>query len=89
MSELLDPWHRSLLKAVGLQPGWRCLEVGCGNGSISRWLSTQTTGGGSVVATDLDISYIADPRRPGLLRNRCRIADFPGARVEKEAASLV
>ncbi len=59
MSELLDPPHRSLLKAVGLEPGWRCLEVGCGNGSISKWLSTEATAG-YVVATDLDTSYITD-----------------------------
>jgi len=55
MSELLDPWHRSLLKVVGLEPRWRCLEVGCGNGSISEWLSTQCAAG-QVTASDIDTS---------------------------------
>jgi SAM-dependent methyltransferase len=85
MSELLDPWHRSLLKMVGLQPGWWCLEVGCGNGSISQWLSAQVTGG-SVVATDLDTSYISKLRGPNLNAQRLDILE---GTIETNAYDLV
>ena len=50
MSELLDPMHRRYLESLGVGPGTRALEVGCGNGSISAWLGERTAPGGSVVA---------------------------------------
>jgi hypothetical protein len=39
MSRLLDPMHRRHVEALGIGPGARTLEVGCGNGSISAWLT--------------------------------------------------
>ena len=40
MSELLDPMHRRHIESLGVvKAGARTLEVGCGNGSISAWLS--------------------------------------------------
>ncbi len=59
MSDLLDPLERSHLQRLGLRQGWRCLEVGCGNGSISQWLAAQVAPDGQVVASDLEISYVA------------------------------
>ena len=85
MSELLDPWHRSLLKAVGLEPDWRCLEVGCGNGSISKWLSTLCSAG-QVIATDLDTGYIADLRAPNL---NVRSLNILQGKIEEGAYDLV
>jgi SAM-dependent methyltransferase len=66
MSDLLDPLHRSLLEKLGLRPGWRCLEIGCGNGSVSKWLASRVGPKGHVVATDLDLRYIGDLRAPNL-----------------------
>ena len=66
MSELLDPMHRALLARIGLRPGWRCLEIGCGNGSISQWLATEVGPKGHVTATDLDLRYIDNLRAPNL-----------------------
>src|ERR1700735_5897645 len=59
MSRLLDPMHRRHLGEIGIVPGDRALEVGCGNGSIAGWLAGQVTPGGSVVGLDLDLSLIA------------------------------
>lgn len=48
------------LTAVGAGPGWRCLEVGAGAGSIARWLAAAVGPTGRVVATDLDIRFLDD-----------------------------
>jgi SAM-dependent methyltransferase len=66
MSELLDPMHRTLLERLGLRPGWRCLEIGCGNGSISQWLATKVGPNGHVTATDLDLRFVDNLRAPNL-----------------------
>lgn len=46
------------LRRRGVGPGWRCLEVGGGNGSIAAWMSKQVGRNGQVVATDLDTRYL-------------------------------
>jgi 2-polyprenyl-3-methyl-5-hydroxy-6-metoxy-1,4-benzoquinol methylase len=65
MSRLLDPMHRREIEALGVGPGARALEVGCGNGSISAWLAERVGPGGQAVAADLDLSLV-DVRAPGL-----------------------
>ncbi len=56
----LSPQRRSLV-----QPGWRCLEVGAGRGSMAVWLAERVGDTGHVVATDIDVSYLK--RLPGRL----------------------
>ena len=46
------------LGRIGVAPGWRCLELGAGGGSIAAWLATQVGSAGRVVATDFDVSRI-------------------------------
>lgn len=65
MSRLLDPMHRRHLEALGVGPGSRTLEVGCGNGSVSAWLAGRIAPGGRAVAVDLDLS-LCDADAPGL-----------------------
>jgi SAM-dependent methyltransferase len=59
MSKLLDPMHRRYLHELGVGPGMRTLEVGCGNGSVSGWLAERIAPDGQAVAFDLDLSLIA------------------------------
>src|SRR5215831_15354505 len=33
----LDPWTTAQLEAIGVAPGWVCLEAGAGGGSITEW----------------------------------------------------
>ena len=62
MSRLLDPMHRRHIDRLGIGPGARTLEVGCGNGSMSAWLAQRIAPGGRAVAVDLDLSLVsADP----------------------------
>lgn len=43
---------------IGIQTGWRCLEVGAGAGSIAYWLSEKVGVTGQVVATDSDTRFL-------------------------------
>jgi SAM-dependent methyltransferase len=58
MSRLLDPMHRRHIEEIGIGPGARTLEVGCGNASISAWLAQRIAPAGHAVALDLDLSLI-------------------------------
>ena len=55
-----DPATIGRLEAIGVGPGWRCLEVGAGGGSIARWLCDRVGPTGSVRAVDLDTRFVAD-----------------------------
>jgi SAM-dependent methyltransferase len=55
-----DPVTKRHLAALGLAPGWRCLEVGAGAGTIARWLAEVVGPKGRVVATDLSVGLMED-----------------------------
>lgn len=55
LEQLLDGPTVASLEATGVGPGHRCLDVGAGGGSITRWLAERT---GSVVAVDLDVDHL-------------------------------
>jgi SAM-dependent methyltransferase len=58
LEELYDHITIRSLERVGVKPGWRCLEVGPGAGSITRWLCERTGPTGQVVAVDLDTRFV-------------------------------
>jgi len=66
MSALLDPVEHAYIARLGVRPGWRCLELGCGNGSIARALAECVAPTGHVVASDIDLRYIVDLQVPCL-----------------------
>lgn len=82
MSRLLDPMHRRHLEELGVRPGARTLEAGCGNGSMSAWLAGRIAPGGRAVAVDLDLSLVeADAaglelRRADILAGPVEPGDF-------------
>jgi SAM-dependent methyltransferase len=59
-----DPATTTRLLATGIGPGWRCLEVGAGGGSVARWLTAQVVPTGEVLATDLKPTHLSP--LPGL-----------------------
>jgi ubiquinone/menaquinone biosynthesis C-methylase UbiE len=59
-----DPLSQRRLAALGIQPGWRCLEVGAGQGSIVRWLAAQVGPQGRVVATDINPRFLTELQLP-------------------------
>lgn len=66
MSDLLDPSSQFHLKRTGVGPGWRCLEIGAGNGSLSCWLASQVGPGGIAIATDIRPDLLANLSAPNL-----------------------
>jgi SAM-dependent methyltransferase len=66
LSAAYDPVTFGRLDAVGVGPGWSCLEVGAGNGSVARWLSDRVGTTGRVLAVDLDPRWVEGPQRPNL-----------------------
>ncbi|MFG2940462.1 class I SAM-dependent methyltransferase [Streptomyces sp. NPDC048282] len=70
------------LRALGAGPGWRCLDVGAGTGTVSRRL-LEEAGVDSVLAVDRDVRFLgerpgldvleADVTAPGVVRGRFRL----------------
>src|SRR5215471_2822516 len=54
LAALCDPSTLRHLTALGVGPGWRCLEIGGGAGSVARWLAAAIGPAGRLVVTDLD-----------------------------------
>jgi SAM-dependent methyltransferase len=65
MEDLWDPGTKTAIEALGIEPGWRCLEVGAGGGSIAAWLADRVPDG-EVVATDLTTRYLDGVARGNL-----------------------
>ena len=66
LEALLDAGTVRHLEARGVGPGWRCLEVGAGGGSIAAWLCDRVGPDGSVLATDLDTTVLERLSEPNL-----------------------
>ena len=75
LEEIFDPLSRQRRALV--QPGWRCLEVGAGRGSMAKWLAQQVGEQGRVVATDVDTTYLQRLTIPNLDIRRHNILSDP------------
>lgn len=60
LETLFDPGTFRHLDEVGVAPGWRCLEVGGGSGSVARWLGQRVGSSGQVVVTDIDPRHLGE-----------------------------
>ena len=54
----LDPHSIRAFEERGVQPGWRCLDVGAGGGSLTQWLCERVGPRGSVLAVDADTRFV-------------------------------
>lgn len=66
VEDLFDSSTIGYLNAVGVGPGWRCLEVGAGAGSVAAWLARRVGPTGRVVATDLQTDFLEELAHPGV-----------------------
>jgi SAM-dependent methyltransferase len=82
---IFDAATRDCLLATGLAPGWRCLEVGPGAGSIARWLSETVTEAGHVLAVDVNARFLAGRSKGNL---EIREADIRTASLQAGSVDL-
>jgi SAM-dependent methyltransferase len=55
-----DPQTIRVLSEIEVAPGWKCLEVGAGSGSIAQWLVDRVSPGGHVLSVDIDLRFHCD-----------------------------
>lgn len=72
-----DPWTIRNLRQIGVVPGWHCLEVAGGGGSIAAWLCNEVGPSGHVMATDLDPRFLEAIIAPNLAVQRHNILTDP------------
>jgi SAM-dependent methyltransferase len=60
IQEYADPITTRALEAIGIKPGWRCLELGAGAGSVAQILCRRVGPSGRVVAVDLDTRFLEE-----------------------------
>lgn len=85
-----DDLTMARLRAVGAGPGWRCLDVGAGTGTVSCRL-LEEAGVASVLAVDRDVRFLGDRSLPGLDVREADITlpDFASGRFQLVHARFV
>ena len=75
----LDPLTKRRIGGLEVSEGSRCLEIGGGRGSITRWLSGVVGPTGRVIATDLQMGFLSriDASNVEVLRHDIRTETFP------------
>lgn len=58
LEQSLDPSTFRRLEAIGVLPGWQCLDLGAGGGTVCDWLCKRVGVTGRVVAVDLDARFV-------------------------------
>jgi SAM-dependent methyltransferase len=86
LATVCDPWTTSILERIDPRPGWRCLDVGSGAGSIALWLAQRVGPAGYVVATDISTVFLEPLASASLHVRRHDILTGP---VENQAFDLV
>jgi SAM-dependent methyltransferase len=77
-----EPELRSAIRDLGLEPGMRVLDAGCGTGAALKWLADEIAPGGAAVGLDLARAHVAAARdyaSPGMLAVQADLlrAPFP------------
>ena len=86
MSAMLDPYTLFRIGQLGLAEGWHCLELGAGNGSMSKELCKRVGPAGHVVAIDLDTAFISEINAHNL---EVRTQNVVEANFEEDAYDLI
>lgn len=86
LAAVFDPTTFRHLQDLGIGAGWRCWEVGAGGTSVTAWLAKRVGPTGKVLATDIDISWMAAAARPPI---EVRVHDVAAEAPPGEGFDLV
>jgi len=77
------------LETAGIGPGWHCLEVGGGSGSVAAWMADRVGPSGHVLVTDIDPRFMEGSayRRPAHMELRRH--DIGTDRLPEQAFDLI
>ena len=82
LTALYDPTTLALCDRLGLEPGWRCLDVGAGTGTLAQALAERVAPSGGVVAVDLDTRFLDPLAGPHLETVSLDVTEEPLASAE-------
>ena len=78
-----------MLDRIGVQPGWACLDIGCGPRGITDLLSERVGPGGRVVGLDKDEEFLAYARAHAPSNVEFRHGDAYSSGLPADAFDLV
>lgn len=85
LERLFDSGTFRHLDNLAVAPGWLCLEVGGGSGSVAGWLSQRVGAQGQVVVTDINTRFLTGLTAPNI---EVREHDIVNAELEKDHYDL-
>jgi SAM-dependent methyltransferase len=88
-AEGMAPDTLTMLNRIGVKPGWRCLDIGCGPGGITGLLSERVGSGGRVVGLDMDEQFLAHARASARANVEFRRGDAYGCDLPAASFDLV
>src|SRR6478609_4325290 len=62
----LDPLTMRRVERLDIAAGAACLEIGGGQGSITRWLAERVGSSGNVIATALQVDFLSSIDAPNV-----------------------
>jgi SAM-dependent methyltransferase len=71
-----EPELRQVIASLGIEPGMRILDAGCGSGEALQWLSAQAGDRGEIVGVDLSAAHTAAARERAPKHARVLQADL-------------
>lgn len=74
-AEAMAPDAATMLDRIGVSEGWRCLDVGCGPGGITRLMSERAGKTGHVVGLDMDAEFLQIARSGAAANTEFRQGD--------------
>lgn len=77
LAEILDDHSTLILSDTGIAPGWQCLDVGAGAGTITAWLAELVGPDGHVTALDKDPEHIRSGANITIRKGDVRTVDLP------------